>query len=118
MKNMRNGFVRWKKYFNPRNDYMKTYLYNHGDIFLDQIISKIDSAISKNKSEIELFAFKNSKTVVMVSKAEYYDALDKLLKFCISTEKYEYCRKIQNVIDKKVIEPVKKRKSRSKLVSK
>lgn len=110
------GNVRWKKYFNPRNDYVNYYLHNHGDIFLDQIISKLESAIKKSRPEIELFGFKNLKIVSRVKSDEYYDVLHQLLKVCIYIEKYEYCRKIQNIIDSKT-EPAKKRRRNSKMVS-
>lgn len=113
---MVNGNVRWKKYFNPRNDYVNYYLHNHGDIFLDQIISKLQSAIDKSRPEIELFGFKNSKIVSKVTRDEYYDVLQQLLKICIYIEKYEYCRKIQNIIDNKN-KSVSKRKRSSKMVS-
>ena len=115
---MKYGIVKWQKYINKHNDYINNYLNTNGDIIIQQIIDKLVFGIENSKPEITLVGFNNSRAVCVVTKAEYYEVFDKLLKICIKLEKYEYCRIIQNNIDSKpIIIQKTKRSKRSTMVS-
>ena len=64
------------------------------------LIDGVTEAIKSNKEEIKLCEVKNSGIFITVEKEEWKNSLDSALEYYISTEEYEECSKIKNLIDK------------------
>ena len=64
------------------------------------LIDGVTEAIKENKKEIKLCEVKNSNQFITVEKQNWKNSLDKALEYYISTEEYEECSKIKNLIDK------------------
>ena len=64
------------------------------------LIDGVTEAIKENKKEIKLCEVKNSGIFITVEKENWKNSLDKALEYYISTEEYEECSKIKNLIDK------------------
>ena len=86
--------VDWRKYFSPDNITVNEYLYDYGDKFINQTLSKISKAHSKGIPSIILIEFSNSEIVSVLEKKDYLLALQRLLGLCELLEKYEICAKI------------------------
>lgn len=64
------------------------------------LIDGVTEAIKTDKEEIKLCEIKNSNIFITVEKQEWKNSLDSALEYYISTEEYEECSKIKNLIDK------------------
>ena len=64
------------------------------------LIDGVTEAIKTDKEEIKLCEVKNSGIFITVEKPEWKQSLDSALEYYISTEEYEKCSKIKNLIDK------------------
>ncbi len=64
------------------------------------LIEGVSEAIKTDKKEIKLCEVKNSGVFITVEKPEWKQSLDSALEYYISTEEYEKCSKIKNLIDK------------------
>ena len=64
------------------------------------LVEGVSEAIKNNKDKIRLCEVKNSNVYITVSKPEWKESLDSALEYYISTEEYEECSKIKNLIDK------------------
>ena len=64
------------------------------------LIDGVTEAIKENKKEIKLCEVKHSGIYITVEKPEWKNSLDSALEYYISTEEYEECSKIKNLIDK------------------
>ena len=71
-----------------------------GDIVIKTNANNLEEAIKNNKDKIRLCEVKNSNVYITVSKPEWKESLDSALEYYISTEEYEECSKIKNLIDK------------------
>ena len=64
------------------------------------LVEGVSEAIKTNKKEIKLCEVKNSNTYITVKKQNWKSSLDSALEYYISTEEYEECSKIKNLINK------------------
>ena len=64
------------------------------------LIDGVTEAIKNKKEVIKLCEVKNSGVFITVEKQEWKNSLDSALEYYISTEEYEECSKIKNLIDK------------------
>ena len=64
------------------------------------LIDGVTEAIKTDKEEIKLCEVKNSGIFITVEKPEWKQSLDSALEYYISTEEYEKCSKIKNLINK------------------
>ena len=64
------------------------------------LIDGVTEAIKNKKETIKLCEVKNSGIFITVEKEEWKNSLDSALEYYISTEEYEECSKIKNLIDK------------------
>ena len=64
------------------------------------LIDGVTEAIKNKKETIKLCEVKNSGIFITVEKEEWKNSLDSALEYYISTEEYEECSKIKNLIEK------------------
>ena len=64
------------------------------------LIDGVTEAIKNKKEIVKLCEVKNSGVFITVEKHEWKNSLDSALEYYISTEEYEECSKIKNLIDK------------------
>ena len=64
------------------------------------LIDGVTEAIKNDKKEVKLCEVKNSNIFITVEKQEWKNSLDSALEYYISTEEYEECSKIKNLINK------------------
>ena len=64
------------------------------------LIDGVTEAIKTDKETIKVCEVKNSNIYITVEKPEWKESLDSALEYYISTEEYEECSKIKNLIDK------------------
>ena len=64
------------------------------------LIDGVTEAIKNKKEVIKLCEVKNSGIFITVEKEEWKNSLDSALEYYISTEEYEECSKIKDLIDK------------------
>ena len=64
------------------------------------LIDGVTEAIKNDKKEVKLCEVKNSNIFITVGKQEWKNSLDSTLEYYISTEEYEECSKIKNLINK------------------
>ena len=64
------------------------------------LIDGVTEAIKNDKKEVKLCEVKNSNIFITVGKQEWKNSLDSALEYYISTEEYEECSKIKNLINK------------------
>ena len=64
------------------------------------LIDGVTEAIKNKKETIKLCEVKNSGIFITVEKEEWKNSLDSALEYYISTEGYEECSKIKNLIEK------------------
>ena len=64
------------------------------------LIDGVTEAIKNKKETIKLCEVKNSGIFITVEKEEWKNSLDSALEYYISTEEYEECSKIKNLIDR------------------
>ena len=64
------------------------------------LVDGVTEAIKKDKKEIKLCEVKNSGIYITVEKQEWKNSLDSALEYYISTEEYEECSKIKDLINK------------------
>ena len=64
------------------------------------LIDGVTEAIKNKKETIKLCEVKNSGIYITVEKEEWKNSLDSALEYYISTEEYEECSKIKNLINK------------------
>ena len=64
------------------------------------LIDGVTEAIKSDKELIKLCEVKNSGIYITVEKEEWKQSLDSALEYYISTEEYEECSKIKNLIEK------------------
>ena len=64
------------------------------------LIDGVTEAIKNKKETIKLCEVKNSGVFITVEKQEWKNSLDSALEYYISTEEYEECSKIKNLIEK------------------
>jgi len=64
------------------------------------LIDGVSEAIKSDKEEIKLCEVKNSNIYITIKKTKWKSSLDSALQFYVSTEEYEQCSKIKNLLDK------------------
>ena len=64
------------------------------------LIDGVTEAIKNKKETIKLCEVKNSGIFITVEKEEWKNSLDSALEYYISTEEYEECSKIKDLINK------------------
>ena len=64
------------------------------------LIDGVTEAIKTDKETIKVCEVKNSNIYITVEKPEWKNSLDSALEYYISTEEYEECSKIKDLIDK------------------
>ena len=64
------------------------------------LVEGVSEAIKEDKNKVRICEIKNSNTYVTVERKDWKSSLDSALEYYISTEEYEECSKIKNLIDK------------------
>lgn len=61
---------------------------------MEQAVSSIEYALNNNLSMVELYQFKNSDFVVMISDKEFLVNLEHIYDYYINNEMYELCKRV------------------------
>ncbi len=64
------------------------------------LVEGVSEAIKNDSNKVRICEVKNTNIYITVEKEEWKKSLDHALEFYISTEEYEECSKIKNLIDK------------------
>jgi hypothetical protein len=84
------------KDFSKMDDYIKN---NKVELLL-MMIDSIECGIKNKLDLVEVYKFEESDFIVSISKNEFKVNLENALEFFLKNEKFEYCTKVQQLIDK------------------
>jgi hypothetical protein len=80
-----------------------SFIKKNKDDMIQQMVNSIEYAVNNKLPYIEVFQFKNSRFVIILSSKDYLPNLDHALNYCTEKELYELCPKItklQNILKK------------------
>ena len=80
-----------------RDNELKTHIDTKKIDMMEQAVSSIEYAVDNHLSMIEIFQFRNSEFVVMVSEKDYLTNIDYIYDYYIQNEKYELCDRVYNL---------------------
>lgn len=69
---------------------------NKIEIF-ESIADRIDYAVNKNLSGVEIFQFDKSNYIVVLNKKDFKENLDNIFDYSMSIENYELCGRIHSI---------------------
>ena len=78
---------------------MENFVENNRSLINDMLVDSFDYAIRKNFSGIEVFAFKDSKYVVIVNRKDFRDNLQNIFDYSLENELFETCAKAKKVME-------------------
>lgn len=83
------------------SDDQKSFIKKYKSDMMVQVVNSIEYAVIHKLPYIEVFQFKNSNFVIILTEKDYLPNLDHIFKFCNNEEIFELCPKItklQNIL--------------------
>lgn len=82
---------------------MENYVEKNRVAINEMLVNSLDYAVSKNFAGIEVFCFKDSNYVVVVSRKDFKENLQNIFDYSLKNEQFEICaraKKVMDVLDK------------------
>jgi hypothetical protein len=75
-------------------DEMESFIQTYKDKLMEQIVLSVQYALDNDYPTVEVFSFKNSDFIVILTQSEFKDNIDNVFEYYVNTEQYEFCSRL------------------------
>jgi hypothetical protein len=82
------------------NDAMEKYVEKNRPEINEAIVDSIEYAVNRRLGGVEVFCFKNSNFVVILTRKDFKENLENIFEYSLHNELFEVCGKVKRIKDK------------------